>query len=142
VGRGEGTRNPLICKIIPKNSQIAEKGDGRITPLRTLKIGTLNVRGCGTIESKRMEIGDMFERRKMDVLALRLSETKMKGKGEIMFGNVKGRMSGVVGGRGVPLLVSEQLTKCVVDWKEVSSRIMWVKIKFRCKGCKCILWTR
>ena len=41
---------------------------------------SLNVHGCSTIESKRCELGCMFGRRVMDVLAL--CETKMKGKGE------------------------------------------------------------
>ncbi len=44
----------------------------------------------------------------------------------------KERKSGVVGGRareGVALLVSEKVNKWVVEWKEVSSRIMWVKMK-------------
>ncbi len=39
----------------------------------------------------------MFERRRMDIFAL--NETKMKGRGEVMFGCVKGRKSGVVGDR-------------------------------------------
>ena len=43
-----------------------------------LGIITFHVRGCSTIESKRCEIGCMFGRREMDVLAL--CETKMKGK--------------------------------------------------------------
>ncbi len=76
----------------------------------------------------------MFERRMMDILAL--NETKLKGRGEVMFGCVKGRKSGVVGGRareGVALLVSEKVNKWVVEWKEVSSRIMWVKMKVGCK---------
>ena len=30
-------------------------------------MGSLNVRGCSTIESKRCEIGCMFGRREMDV---------------------------------------------------------------------------
>ena len=41
-------------------------------------------------------------------------------------------MSGVAGGRarkGVALLLSEWLLRCVVGWKEVSSRLMWVKVK-------------
>ena len=42
-------------------------------------MGSLIVRGCSSIESKRSEIGCMFGRRGMDVLAL--CETKMKGKG-------------------------------------------------------------
>ena len=40
----------------------------------------------------------MFLRRTFDVCAL--SETKLKGKGEVMFGEVVGRVSGIaVGGR-------------------------------------------
>ena len=55
-------------------------------------MGCLNVRGYSTIESKRCGIGCMFGRRGMDVLAL--CETKMKGKGEVVFGEVTGRVSG------------------------------------------------
>ena len=61
-----------------------------------------------------------------------LSETKLKGKGEVMFGEVVGRVSGVEGGRtrkGVALLLSEWLMRCVMEWKEVSSRFMWVRVK-------------
>ena len=53
------------------------------------------MRGRSTKESKRCEIGCMFDRRGMDVLAL--CETKMKGKGEVAFGEVTGRVSGVKG---------------------------------------------
>ena len=91
----------------------------------------MNVRGCSTIESKRCEIGDMFVSRGMDVLAL--SETKMKGKGEVSFGEMSGRISGVATGErareGVALLLSEWLLKLVVEWKEVSSRMMWVRVR-------------
>ena len=89
------------------------------------------MRGCSTLESKRCEIGDMFGKRKMSVLAL--CETKIKGKGEVAFGEVMGRVSGVERGRareGVALLVNEWLVNKVVEWKEVSSRIMWVRIRF------------
>uniref|UniRef100_A0A8C8DHP6 ribonuclease H n=1 Tax=Oryzias sinensis TaxID=183150 RepID=A0A8C8DHP6_9TELE len=74
----------------------------------------------------------MFGRRGLSVLAL--SETKMKGKGECVFGSVSGRMSGVESGRareGVALLVSCEVRRCVVEWKEVSPRLMWVKVKFQ-----------
>ena len=57
---------------------------------------------------------------------------KLKGKGEVMFGEVVGRVSGVAGGRSrawVALLLSEWLLRCVVEWKEVSSRLMWVRVK-------------
>ena len=55
------------------------------------------MRGCSKSESKRCEIGDMFQRRRMDVLAL--NETKLKGRGEVVFGGVTGRGSGVERGR-------------------------------------------
>ena len=104
--------------------------EGRITFPRTLVLGSLNVRGCSTIETKRCEIGCMFRKRKMDVLAL--SETKIKGKGEVAFGEVTGRVSGVERGRareGVALLLSERMVSKVVEWKEVSSRLMWVRVR-------------
>ena len=55
-----------------------------------------------------------------------LSETKWKGKGEVV-----GRVSGMQGGRareGVAMLQSGWLLRCVVEWKEVSSRLMWVRV--------------
>ena len=61
-----------------------------------------------------------------------LSETKLKGRGEVMFREVVGRVSGVSGGRereGVVLLLSEWLLRCVVEWKEVSSNLIWVRVK-------------
>ena len=88
------------------------------------------MRGCSTCEDKRCEIGRMFVRRKMDVLAL--CETKMRGKGEAQFGEMNGRVSGVESGRareGVALLMSEWMLTNVVEWKEESSRLMWVRVK-------------
>ena len=70
--------------------------NGRVTAPRTLRVVSLNVRGCGTDEMKREVIGRMFVRHKFDVLAM--SETKMKGKGEREFGPVLGRVSSVDGG--------------------------------------------
>ena len=72
---------------------------------------------------------DVFGRRGMDVLAL--CETKMKGKGEVVLGEVTGRVSGVGRGRarGVALLLSEWMGNKVVEWKEVSSRLMWVRVR-------------
>ena len=49
-----------------------------------------------------------------------------------MFGEVVGRVSGVAGGRArekVALLLSEWLLRCVVEWKGVSSRLMWDRVK-------------
>ena len=61
----------------------------------------------------------MFLRQRFDVCAL--SDTQLKGKGEVMFGEVVDR----VGGRareGVALLLSGRLMRCVVEWKEVSTQ--------------------
>ena len=58
----------------------------------------------------------MILRQRLDVCAL--SETKLKGKGEVMFGEVVGLVSGVMGGRareGVALLLSGRLMTCVVE---------------------------
>ena len=108
------------------------RGPG-VAPPRTLQVACMNVRGCSSSEEKRLEIGEMFDRRKLDVCAL--SETKMLGVGERMFGRVKGRVSGVSRGRareGVAILVKDWLLEWVREWREVSSRIMWVKIKVGC----------
>ena len=93
-------------------------------------MGCLNVRGCSTIESKRCEVGCIFGRRGMDVLAL--YETKMKGKGDVAIGEVIGRVSGVERGRareGVALSLSECMVNKVMEWKEVSLRLMWVRVR-------------
>ncbi|XP_076031278.1 uncharacterized protein LOC143019503 [Oratosquilla oratoria] len=127
-GTGRGTRHPSPCSPkgqYPKKQRKGIRGAGG-PRASTLRFGSFNVRGCGTDESKREEIGSMFVRRKLDVLALSL--TKLKGKGECKFG----RISGVKRGRGregVAILVSEEIGKGVVEWKEVSSRIMWMKVK-------------
>ena len=94
------------------------------------------MRGYSTNEVKKGKIGKMFLRQRFDVCAL--SKTKLKGKGEVMFGEVVGRVSGVAGGRareGVALLLSGRLMRCVVEWKEVSSRLMWVRVKIERVMC-------
>ena len=68
-------------------------------------------------EVKKGAISKMFLRPRFDVCAL--SETKLKGKGEVMFGEVVGRVSGVARGRaraGVALLLSGWLMRCAVEW--------------------------
>ena len=53
-----------------------------------------------------------------------LSETKLKGTGEIDFGKVVGRKSGLNastrGQAGVALIVRKELNKYVVEWKEMT----------------------
>ena len=65
-------------------------------PEATLLLGSWNVRGCSICETKRSEIGSVMVEQKLDMLAL--SETKVKGKGECIFGRVVRRVSGVVNG--------------------------------------------
>ena len=77
---------------------------------------------CCRNEAKKGEIDKMFLRWRFDVCAL--SETKLNGKGELMFGEVVYRAR-----EGVALLLSGRLMRCVVKWKEVSSRLMWVRVK-------------
>ena len=63
---------------------------------------------------------------------------KMKGKGEVAFGEVTGRVSGVEMGRArevVALLLSEWMVNKVMEWKEVSSRLMWVRVRM---GRECL----
>ena len=62
------------------------------------------------------------------------SEIKLNRKGEVMFHEVVSRVFGLVGGRareGVTLLLRGRLMMCVVEWKEVSSRLMWVRVKIK-----------
>ena len=117
-------RNPHLCILLLRDVKVRERGEGRVKPPQSLNIGVFNVRGCSTNEANKGEIGKMFLRRRFDVCAL--SETKLKGKGEVMFGEVVGRVSGVAVGRareGVALLLSGRLMRCVAEWKEVSSRL-------------------
>ena len=88
------------------SSQRKRRGEGKASP--TLDIGVFNVRGCSTNEVKKGKIGKMFLRWRLDVCAP--SETKLKERGEVIFGEVVGRVSGVAGGGrerdGVALLLS------------------------------------
>ena len=128
TGRGDW-ESPLPYKI-PQRQHMRGEVAVRLTPPQTLVVGCLNVRSCSTTESKRCEIGCMLGRRGLDVLTL--CETKMKGKGKVFFGEVTGKVSGVERGRareGVALLLSEWMAKKVVEWKVVSSRLMWVRVR-------------
>ena len=114
------------------SSQSKGRGVGKASPIP--KYWCFNVHGCSTNEVKKGEIGKMFLRRRLNVCSL--SDTKLKGRGRelrlcLVRWRLKGRVSGVVGGRareGVAILLSEWLLRCVVEWK-VSSRLMWVRVK-------------
>ena len=130
MGAERGGKEPSPLYFTPPRCQVRERGEGRVKPPQSVNIGIVNVRGCSKNKAKKGEISKMFLRQRFDVCAL--SETKLKGKGEVMFGEVVGRVSGVAAGRareGVSLLLSGGLMRCVVEWKEVSSRLMRVRVK-------------
>ena len=100
---------------------MSSQREGRVEPPQSLNIHVFSVRGCSTNEVKKGKISKMFLRRRFDVCAL--SETKLKRKSEVIFGEVVGRVSGMAGGKareGVALLLSGRLMRCVVEWNEVS----------------------
>ena len=74
-----------------------------------LRVACLNARGVNEV-GKREEIGIMFEERGLDILAL--SETKLKGSGEVEFGKYRGMFSGVnergAAREGVALVMKEE----------------------------------
>ena len=99
-------------------------------PQRSLIVRTLNVCGCNVDEKKCM-IVDMFRERKLDVLVL--SETKVKGIGEREWEGERVIVSGVserVRAReGVAVLIKGRLWGSVTEYRCVSSRLMWVRMK-------------
>ena len=94
-----------------------------------LRIGCLNVRGLNS-EGKREEVSVVCKERNLDIMAL--TETKLKGKGEVNFGDFKGMISGVdvrVRAReGVAIVMKEEWWEKVVESKMVNSRLMWVRV--------------
>ena len=75
---------------------------------------------------------DVFRKGKFDLLAV--TETKMKGKGEIKWCDVKCVRAGVEenerGREGVAILMSDLWYEAMVDFDCVSPRILMVKFKF------------
>ena len=70
-------------------------------------------------------------KRKLHVLAL--SETKVKGKAELIFGSVIGKVFGVVNGharKGVALVLSKRVLEGVGEYRKVLGRLRWVEVKF------------
>ena len=94
-----------------------------------LKLGSLNVRGCG-MDGKKCMIVDIFKERKLDVMAL--SETKVKGKGVQDWEGQRVIVSGVErcwAKEGVAVIISGRLWGGVREYKCINSRMMWVKLK-------------
>ena len=84
MGAEHGSWEPSPVYFIPPRCQVRDRGEWWVKPPQSLNIGVFNVRGCSTNEAKKGEIGKMFLRRRFDVCAL--SETKLNGRGEVMFG--------------------------------------------------------
>ena len=118
----------VVGPATPHLVLLAHGQNGR--KVRKLTVGCLNVRGCGADEKKCM-IADMFKERKMDVLAL--SETKVKGKGEREWESERLVVSGVSercrAREGVAVMIKRSLWGSVVEYKCVSSRLLWVRMK-------------
>src|SRR5678816_2370624 len=93
-----------------------------------IRVGCMNVSGVNE-DLKREEVGLMFEEKRLDVLGI--TETKLKGKREMNFGEYKGMISGVnerVRAReGVGIVMRKEMWDKVRLCNQVSSRIMWVK---------------
>ena len=92
-GPSIGAVNPHLCICIPPRCQVRERGEERIKPSHSLNIGVFNMRGGIANEVEKCEIGKMFLKRRLDLCAI--SETKLKRKGEVLFGVVVGRGSAV-----------------------------------------------
>ena len=75
---------------------------------------------------------DIFEKGKFDLLAL--TETKLKGEGEVSWVEVNGIISGVEevkrAREGVAVLLNNVWHSAVVKNGCVSPRILWIKFKF------------
>ena len=100
-------------------------------------LGAWNVRGInGT--AKREEVVDVFREGKFELLAL--TETKLKGNGEVSLRGVNSITTGVQeierAREGVVILLNDVGHCAVIEFGYVRSRILWIKLKFsRVKVC-------
>ena len=82
--------------------------------------------------TKREQVVDTFQKGKFDLLAL--TETKMKGKGEVSWSGVNVIFAGVQemerAMEGVVILLNDVWHRAMVDYGCVSSRILCIKFKF------------
>ena len=81
---------------------------------------------------------DVFREEKFELLAL--SETKLKGNGEVSWRRVNGIIAGVRkmerAREGMAIILNDVWHSAVVDFGCVISRILWIKSKFyRVKVC-------
>ena len=101
------------------------------------RLGTWNVRGInGT--TKREQVVDVFRERKFELLAL--TETKLKGKGEVSWSGINvifGCVQEIERAKeGMAVLLNDVWHRAVVKYRCVSPRILWIKLNFsRVKVC-------
>ena len=88
--------------------------------------------------TKREEVVDIFKKENFELLAL--TETKLKGEGEVSWCKVNGIISGVQemerARKGVSILLNDVWHSAVLKSGCVSSRVLWIKFRFlEVKGC-------
>ncbi|KAJ4426091.1 hypothetical protein ANN_26900 [Periplaneta americana] len=95
---------------------------------RTLACGTWNVQG---ISGKLVEVVKEIDSLEMDIVIL--NETKKKGKGQELIGNYIHFWSGVPKSEraksGVAVLIKKKWKSGIIDWKEISDRIIHITIR-------------
>ena len=79
-----GAEIPHLCILFLQDLKSEKRERG--WPPKSINIAVFNVRGYSTNEVKKVEIGKMFLRRRLDMCAL--CETMLKGTGEVMLGEV------------------------------------------------------
>lgn len=119
-----------------KISQKKEKPDGNIGKRtwkrkRTLQIGTWNVQ---SLSNKKAEVFAEIEKSKLDIVVL--TETKVKGNGQEMIGNLVHIWSGVDKSEraraGVSIVIRGKHKRCVSFYDMVSERIGLENIWLQC----------
>ena len=83
-----------------------------------------------SMKNKEEEIGEEMKKYRLDILGV--SETHLRGNGQREVGSMVMVYSGVVEGRakgGVAILISEQLSSCLKEWKCENERLMKVRMR-------------
>src|SRR6201990_2982289 len=103
---------------------------GRNGSSEVLKVGTLNVRGVNK-EEKKEEVVVVMEESRLDILAL--TETKLKGEGDLAFGKYRGLYAEVnerVRAReGVAIVMRDEWWSCVKERGRMWARIVWGRLR-------------
>ena len=108
---------------------------GRQLSRREVRLGSLNV---GTMSGKGVEVVEMMERRRLEVLCIQ--ETKWKGdRARTMMGGFKLlHAGGDERSNGVGIIVSEEISKTVVGVERWKGRIMMAWLIIR-KQMMCVM---